>query len=191
VDVGDAARQPAPGPPVEMAGRGRREGAGRRRWRRRWRRGGALARRLESGGGWRLGGWRRPERRGGLADEVPEPPLLVRQRPPPARHRAPSLGRSTTKRAGDAILPASSPASSPEPKKMSPRAGPTIAEPVSWATISRRNGAPPTAVSTTTGVWKLWTSRSTARLRPPASGTLAAATGPSAGSSTVASRKKM
>ena len=36
------------------------------------------------------------------------------------------------------MAPASAPASSPEPKKMSPRAGPTIAEPVSWATIRRR-----------------------------------------------------
>ena len=43
--------------------------------------------------------------------------------------------------------PAISPAASPDPAKRSPRAGPTIAEPVSWATISRRNGPPPNAVS--------------------------------------------
>ena len=42
---------------------------------------------------------------------------------------------------------------------MSPRAGPTIAEPVSCAIIRRRNGAPSgSVVSTQTGVWNVWSS---------------------------------
>ena len=37
-------------------------------------------------------------------------------------------------------MPAMAPAASPVPKKMSPRSGPLIADPTSWAIISRRNG---------------------------------------------------
>ena len=54
------------------------------------------------------------------------------------------------------MMPAASPARSPQPKKISPRAAPTIAEPVSWATISRRIGSPSAlCVSIQTGTWKL------------------------------------
>ena len=45
------------------------------------------------------------------------------------------------------VVPAMAPAASPVPKKISPRWGPLIAEPTSWAIISRRNGAPSTARS--------------------------------------------
>ena len=68
---------------------------------------------------------------------------------------------------------------------MSPRAGPTIAEPVSCAIIRRRkarrhaSGSASSGASTQTGVWNVWSVRSTARLRPAVSGTPAAPSGPS------------
>src|SRR5580704_15778684 len=53
---------------------------------------------------------------------------------------ASSAGRSTTTSPACRISPARAPASSPEPKKISARAGPVMAEPVSCAIIRRRNG---------------------------------------------------
>ena len=69
-------------------------------------------------------------RRGGAADLIPELPVLVGDHRPPALHAA-SRGESRMKRPRLWSAPAISPAASPEPVKMSPRAGPTIAEPVS------------------------------------------------------------
>ncbi len=49
-------------------------------------------------------------------------------------------GARSTKRPLDCMAPAIAPASSPLPKKISPRPGPTMAEPVSCATRRCRNG---------------------------------------------------
>src|SRR5690606_18295948 len=108
---------------------------------------------------------------------------------------ASARGSSAKKRAGWRTTPAISPAALPEPAKRSPRAGPTMADPVSCAIINRAKGWLPNAVSVGAsmkkGVAKVCRSRSTAIERPAVSGTLAAATGPSAGSETGASRKKI
>src|SRR5262249_42199452 len=57
----------------------------------------------------------------------------------PASTRSSSRGSSMTKRPGWRMRPATLPASSPAPQSKSARAGPTMAEPVSCPTISRRN----------------------------------------------------
>ena len=53
---------------------------------------------------------------------------------------ASSAGIRTTTSPACRISPARAPASSPETKKISARAGPSMAEPVSWAIMRRRNG---------------------------------------------------
>ncbi len=154
----------------------------------------------------RLGSWGRRsgrrrfrDRRGAFRQRVdgldnlgPQRQLVGGGRAFALRHRRRSRGMSTTKRPRARMPPAMAPAASPEPKKTSPRAGPMIAEPVSCAHHQPAHGvASGNAVSTHTGEWKVCCRRSTARLRPAESGTLAAATGPCAGSATGASRKKM
>ncbi len=59
--------------------------------------------------------------------------------PPSPSRLVSSVGSRTANRPRWRIAPARAPAASPPPKKMSARAGPTIADPVSWAIISRRN----------------------------------------------------
>src|SRR3984885_4306848 len=137
---------------------------------RRERRGGGLRR--PGGGGVGRGFWRqgrgsgRPygvqRRRQGRAappgdaarDFGPERDLLVGQAPQALAGRrrvfhGPSpRGRSTTNLAESRMAPARSPAASPLPKKRSARAAPMIAEPVSWAIMSLRNGR---GVSSTQG----------------------------------------
>ncbi|EGE58229.1 hypothetical protein RHECNPAF_3340025 [Rhizobium etli CNPAF512] len=109
---------------------------------------------------------------------------------------AAALGMRMAKSAALRTVPARSPARSPEPVKMSPRAGPTIAEPVSSASISRAKARPSSrwvrlSARMKKGKPKVWIKRSTASERPARSGTLAAAIGPAEGSATAASRKKI
>ena len=78
---------------------------------------------------------------------------------------------------------------------MSPLAGPTIAEPVSWAIISRRNGrflmSQPLSRDEERAAECVQQPVDGQRSPRPCNGTLAAAIGPDAASPTGASRKKM
>ena len=132
VDLGHATREAGPSFLVEAGRQWRR--AGRRRLgrhRRHDRRRSFRRLRRSDGFDGRRFLFRRSvdERACGLADEVPKLAIGGRERPvaTPAHAGDPSSGIRTTKRPDDCIAPATAPASSPEPKKMSPRAGPTMA----------------------------------------------------------------
>ena len=196
IDIGDAARQAGPCLPVEAGGGGGGVagfGFGDA--------GGGAARRLGLRGG--FGGRLSATEASSAVGGCDQRRTLSGRGPRARRSSAVSGGRrrlmratdrheddeaaGLLHRAGDGAGP------SPEPKKMSPRAGPTIAEPVSWAIISRRNGAAVWrgSASTKTGVWKVCSVRSTARLRPASAAPRRRRPGRAAGSSTGASRKKM
>src|ERR1700733_4824133 len=135
-------------------------------------------------------------------DLGPERDLLVAQAPQTLRagrrllHRSSPCGRSTTNSAGWRIAPARAPAASPLPKKRSARAAPTIAEPVSCAIMSRRNGwgvlsTQGSSASIQNGRPYAQTARSTAIERSGVSATPAPAIGPRFGSKPSTSLKKM
>src|SRR5271154_1295511 len=133
-------------------------------------------------------------------DFGPQRDLLVAEAPQAMRalrrllHGWSPRGRSTTSSPWCLIPPARAPAASPLPKKRSARAGPTIAEPVSWAIISRRNArgvssAHGNSASIQNGRPEAQIVRSTAIERNGVSATPAPATGPSSGSKSPTSLK--
>src|SRR4029077_8168415 len=92
------------------------------------------------------------ERCCGLGDSCPQRAVLIVALAPLAHRLRPGLpshsrGIRIKNLASGRADPASAPATSPEPKKMSPRSGPAIAEPTSCAIINRWNGRPSSSLS--------------------------------------------